>query len=46
MDLTFQVPHNIALYSFRLYFNHQSHPQLGVVFALVPELTQDWETDS
>ena len=28
-DLTFQVP--IALYSIRLYFHHQSHPQLGVV---------------
>ena len=34
MDLTFQVPSNIALYSIGLYFHHQSHPQLGVVFAL------------
>ena len=25
---------NIALYSIRLYFHHQSHPQLGVVLAL------------
>ena len=27
---------NIVLYSIRLYFHHQSHPQLGVVFALAP----------
>ena len=27
---------NIALYSIRIYFHHQSHPQLGVVFALAP----------
>jgi len=25
---------SITLYSIRLYFHHQSHPQLGVVFAL------------
>ena len=27
-----------CLYSIGLYFYHQSHPQLGVVFALVPSL--------
>ena len=25
-------------YSIRLYFHHQSHPQLGVAFALAPSL--------
>ena len=25
---------NIVLYSIRLYFHHQSHPQLGIVFTL------------
>ena len=29
---------NIALESIRLYFHHQSHLQLGIVFALVPSL--------
>ena len=38
MDLTFQVPCNIALYSIRVYFHHQSHPQLCVVFSLAPSL--------
>ena len=33
---------NIALYSIRLYFHHQSHPQLDVVFALVPSLHSFW----
>ena len=33
MDLTFQVPMQYCSYSIRLYFHHQSHPQLGVVFA-------------
>ena len=32
MDLTSQVLCNIVLSSIGLYFNHQSHPQLGVVF--------------
>ena len=27
---------NSALYSFGLYFHHQSHPQMGIVFALAP----------
>ena len=31
MDLTFQVPINIALYSIGPCFYHQLHPQLGVV---------------
>ena len=30
MDLTFQVPVKYYSYSIRLYFHHQSHPQLGV----------------
>ena len=28
----------MVLYSIELYFHHQSHPQLGVVFALAPSL--------
>ena len=34
MDLTFQVPMQVALCSFRLCFYHQSHPQPGVLFWL------------
>ena len=30
------------LYSIGLYFHHQSHPQLGVVFALNPSLHSFW----
>ena len=33
---------NIALYSFKPCFYHQSHPQLGVVFALAPSLHSFW----
>ena len=33
---------SIALYSIRLYFHYQSHPQLGVVFALAPSLHSFW----
>ena len=33
---------NIALYSIGLCFHHQSHPQLGVVFALTPSLHSFW----
>ena len=36
VDLTFQVLCNFALYSIRLCFYHQSHPQLDAVFALAP----------
>ena len=32
----------IALYSLELYFHRQSHPQLSVVFALVPSLHSFW----
>ena len=35
MDLTFQIPCNIALYSFRPCVYHQSHPQLGVLFCFL-----------
>ena len=30
------------LYSIGLYFHHQSHPQLGVVFALAVSLNSSW----
>ena len=33
---------NIALYSIRPCFCHQSHPQLGIVFALAPSLHSFW----
>ena len=33
---------NIALWSIRLYFHHQSHPHLGIVFALDPSLHSFW----
>ena len=42
MELAFQVPMHIALYSSRPCFHHQSHPQLGVVFALAPSLHSFW----
>ena len=31
-----------VLYSIRLHFHHQSHPQLGIVFALAPSLCSFW----
>ena len=34
MDLTFQVPMQYCSSQHQTYFYHQSHPQLGVVFAL------------
>jgi len=34
MDLTLQVPMKYCSYNIRPCFHHQSHPQLGVVFAL------------
>ena len=30
MNLTFQIPMQYCTYSIRLYFHHQSHPQLGL----------------
>ena len=33
---------NIVLYSIRLYFHHQSHPQLGIVFSLALSLHSLW----
>ena len=33
---------NIAVYSIRPCFYHQSHPQLGIVFALAPSLHSFW----
>ena len=38
MDLTFQFLCSIVLCSVGLYFHHQSHPQLGVLFALALSL--------
>ena len=42
MDLHSMFLCNIALYSISLCFYHQSHPQLGVVFALAPSLHSFW----
>ena len=42
MDLTFQVPMQYCSYSIRPCFYHQSHPQLGFVFALAPSLHSFW----
>ena len=33
MNLKLQVPVHYCFYSIRLYFHHQSHPQLHIVFA-------------
>ena len=38
VDLTFQFLCSIVSYSIELYFHHQSHPQLDIVFALAPSL--------
>ena len=38
MDLTFQVPKQYCSLRHQTCFYHQSHPQLGVVFALAPSL--------
>ena len=37
-----RFPCNIALYNIRLYFHHQSHPQLSTVFTLAPPLHSFW----
>ena len=42
MDLTFQVPVQYCSYSIGLYFHHQSHPQLAVVFVLAQRLHSFW----
>ena len=42
MDLDSRFLCNIALYSIGLYFYHQSHPQLGVVFVLAASLHSFW----
>ena len=42
MDLTFQFLCDIVLYSIRLYFHHQSHPRLDVVFALSLSFRSFW----
>ena len=38
MDLTFQVPMQYCSLENRTCFYHQSHPKLGVVFALAPSI--------
>ena len=42
MDLTFQVPMQYYSLQYWTYSYHQSHPQLGVVFALAPSLHLFW----
>ena len=42
VDLAFQIPSNIALYSIGPCFHHQSHSQLCVVFALAPFVHSFW----
>ena len=42
MDLTFRFLCNIILYSIRLYFHHQTHPQLGFVSTLAEALHSFW----
>ena len=42
MDLTSRFLCNSALYNIGLYFHHQSHPQLGVVFTLPLSLHSFW----
>ena len=42
MDLTFQVPMQYCSYSIGPCFYHQSHPQLGIVFALAQYLHSFW----
>ena len=42
MDLSFQVPMQYCSYSIGPCFYHQSHPQLGVVFALPLFLHSFW----
>ena len=38
MDLTFQVPMQYCFLQHRTCFFHQSHPQMGIFFALAPSL--------
>ena len=42
MDLTFQDPMQYCSLQHRTCFYHQSHPQLGIVFALAPSLHSFW----
>ena len=42
MDLTFQVPMQYCSYSIGSCFYYQSHPQVGIVFALAPSLHSFW----
>ena len=42
MDLTFQVPMQYCFLQHRTLFHHQSHPQLGFIFALAPSLHLFW----
>ena len=42
MDLTFQVPMQYCSLQHWTCFYHQSHPQLGIIFALAPSLHSFW----
>src|SRR5574337_960813 len=42
MDLTFQVPMQYCSLQHQPCFYHQSHPQLGILFALAPSLHSFW----
>ena len=42
MDLTFWVAAQYCSLQHRLYFHHQSHPQLGIVFAVALSLHSFW----
>ena len=42
MDLTFQVPMQYCSYSIGPCFYYQSHPQVGIAFALAPSLHSFW----
>ena len=42
MDLIFQVPLKYCSYIIGLYFHHQSHPQLCIVFGLALSLYSLW----
>ena len=45
MGLTFWVPAQYCSYSIEIYFHHQSHPHLGVVFALTPFFSGEGNDD-
>ena len=42
MDLIFQVPIQYCALQHQLYLHHQTHPQLGLIFALAQPLYSFW----